>query len=148
MAKVTIVNVVIGVDIPASLEEIDEVMQRFTIRALKKWLRAGTMAVPVWSGAARASFIKLAVQARTNIPIRPVAPDPPGDRTALGRQTSEGKVFMNKGDFYGWEWQSNLDYISIVERDNQFIERANTAIEGLAPRLPSPTLKNKRKVTV
>lgn len=144
MAKtVKIINVISGVNENETIDRIDEAMQRFTIDSLKVWLRNTTDGVPVWSGASKASFLKLAARARLSLPISPVAPTPPGDRTSLGRSTSVGRVFMNKGKEYGWEWTSNLDYIHIVERNYNFVSRGLTAIQGRQPTLPPPELKYK-----
>jgi hypothetical protein len=150
--KFKITNLPVDIDLNQYGEELHKTMQVFTISMLKRWLNTIPSNVPIWSGASRASFLKLAVLARTSIPLYPVvAPNPPGNRTHLGVLTSKGKVFMQKGGLlgrsrYGWEWGSKLDWIGIVDARHNFIEKANASIRGRQPVLPQPKLKRKKRI--
>lgn len=128
-------------DFKATEEEIHKTMSKFTIDTLKVWVLETVNVVPVWSGAARASFLFLAAKALTSIRINPVAPDPPGSRITLGVTEADAEVIAEKGKKYGWSWASNLAHIGIVEDRVQFVRAGLNAIRGKQPVLPQPKTK-------
>lgn len=130
-------------DIPATTKEIHKAMTKFTFDTLKTWVLATVDPVPVWSGAARASFLHLAAQAQTSFQINPVAPDPPGSRIWLGVTEQASEVFAEKGVKYGWTWESDLAHIGIVEDRVNFISAGLDAIADKQPDLPPPTWKGR-----
>lgn len=132
-------------DIKATRDEIHKTMARFTIDTLKTWVLETVDPIPVWSGAARASFLYLAARAFTSIVINPIAPDPPGSRISLGitEATSELIADMNRGQ-YGWTWESDLAHIGIVEDRVGFVSAGLRAIRNLQPELPQPKTKTRR----
>ena len=128
-------------DIPKTEVDVHNVMSKFTIDTLKIWVLATVKPVPVWSGAARASFLFLAAKALTSIKINPVAPDPPGSRIHLGVIEADAEVIAEKGKKYGWRWSSDLKHIRIVEDRVKFVEAGLRAIRGKTPTLPQPKTK-------
>jgi len=108
---------------------------------LKTWVLETVNPIPVWSGAARASFLFLAAKALTSIKINPVAPDPPGSRITLGITEADAEVIAEKGKRYGWRWASDLAHIGIVQDRVKFVEAGLNAIKGKQPTLPQPKTK-------
>jgi len=134
MTKVSFKNGLRPIDIKATTDEIHKVMTAFVIDTLGIFVTGSTDPIPVWSGAARASFLKLAQQAKTTIEISPVAPS----RIPLGMLTSVGDVIANPGKGYGWIWSSSLAHIGIVEDRVAFVEAGKKAIERQELELPEP----------
>lgn len=129
------------VDVDKSVQAIHKTMARFVTDTLAVWVTGSTEPVPVWSGASRASFLKLAAQARVTITINPVAPS----RIPLGIETSVGEVFANPGTNYGWLWSSDLAHIGIVDDRVNFTGAGFRSIERLQPELPELILEKKRQ---
>ena len=129
------------IDFKGTEDEIHEVMSKFTIDTLKTWVLETVNPIPVWSGAARASFLFLAAKALTSIKINPVAPDPPGSRITLGITEADAEVIAEKGKRYGWRWASDLAHIGIVQDRVKFVEAGLNAIKGKQPTLPQPKTK-------
>jgi hypothetical protein len=127
------------IDIKATEKAIHEEMTSFVIDTLGVWVNQSTGPVPVWSGAARASFLKLADQAKTTIIISPVV----ASRIPLGIETSEGTVIATPGREYGWLWSSDLAHIGIVDDRVDFTNAGLRAIDGLKPELPELQIKGK-----
>jgi len=136
-STVRVINPLKGIDLDKTIKELDKVMKDFTLQTLTVFVTHSTDPIPVWSGASRASFKKLAAIVRTRIDIQPVAPFPPGSRIGLGEATSTGTVFTdsNAGE-YGWEWSSDLDYIEDVDNRVQFVDAGIRSVEGRKPNLP------------
>lgn len=129
-------------------QRIDEYMKQFVIDTLAIWVIHTTEVIPVWSGAARASFLKLANQAKVEIVIEPLIVAPIGSRIPLGFETSVGVVIAEargSSALYGWDYESTLDHIGIVEDRVKFIEVGQQSIEGIVPVLPPPPIKRGRK---
>jgi hypothetical protein len=123
------------IDLPAVQAAVDERMKSFTLDAMAVWVRSATTVIPVWSGASRASFLKLARQVSLTIPIQPVAPI--GSRIPLGIETSTGSIIADQAaGLYGWQWSSGLDYIGIVDIRVGFLDAAISATRKLSPELP------------
>jgi hypothetical protein len=132
--KIQVINPLKGVDLDVSTKRLDQTMKDFIKESLKTFVIDSTNPIPVWSGASRASFKKLAAIARTRIDIVPVAPI---DRRALGVDTSEGFLFVDDvHGLYGWQWSSDLDYIHIVDSRVDFVAKGIRAVENLKPNLP------------
>lgn len=136
------------IDIKEAKRKIGKIMTDFTFDVLAEWTIETTNVIPVWSGASRASFLKLANQAKVEIEIDSLIVAPIGSRVSLGYATSIGVVIAdargNKG-LYGWDWASTLDYIGIVESRVQFIEAGNRVVRRRKPpKLPQPPTKSKK----
>lgn len=140
MAKVKITNL-FEVDLEASTKAFHETMVQFTKDTLVEWVIHTTQPIPVWSGAARATFIKLANQVQFNVDVSPITSPPSvGDRTLLGVDNSSGTLIA-KIPNYGWDWESTLEYIDIVEGRSRFLEAGERAIADRRPQLPQPIRK-------
>jgi hypothetical protein len=141
MAKVSVKVNYPTPDIKATEEEIHKEMSKFTINTLQTWVLETVAPIPVWSGAARASFLFLAAKALTSITINPIAPDPPGSRITLGITEAAAEVIAEKGKKYGWEWASDLAHIGVVQERVKFVEAGLDAIKDKTPTLPQPETK-------
>jgi len=124
-------------DIKATREVIDKTMVKFIIDTLKVWVIETTNPVPVWSGAARASFLFLAARAFTSITINPVVKS----RISLGITEADAEVFAMKGGIYGWSWETDLAHMPIVEDRVSFVATGLRAIKNLNPTLPQPIFR-------
>lgn len=132
------------VDIPKARQRIHEVMTAFTLDVLADWVIGATTVIPVWSGASRATFLKLANQAKIDVVIEPLIVAPIGSRIPLGFAESVGVVIADargSSGLYGWDYESTLFYIGIVEQRTQFLQAGEAAIEGKRPVLPPPPMK-------
>jgi hypothetical protein len=133
------------VDIPRAKRKIGEVMTKFTFDVLREWVTEVTNVIPVWSGASRASFLKLANQVQVAIEIEPLIVAPIGSRIPLGFETSVGVVIADargSSGLYGWDWSSTLDYIGIVDDRVRFLEAGERVIKrNPTPELPPPPTK-------
>lgn len=137
------------IDIPKAKQKIHEVMTRFTFDVLAEWVRTTTSVIPVWSGASRASFLKLANQVDVEIVIEPLIVAPIGSRIPLGFETSIGVIIADargSSGLYGWDWASTLDYIGIVDDRTNFVDAGQRVIDSRSPpKLPPPPVKHPRK---
>ena len=131
-----------NIDFETTRNDIHKSMLRFIIGTLRTWVLETVSPIPVWSGAARASFLSLAAKAVTSITINPIAPDPPGSRIPLGEAKATATIISNiiKGE-YGWKWRSTLAHISIVEDRVGFISAGFRSLQGKTPILPQPKTK-------
>jgi len=117
-------------------------MSKFTVDTLKTWVMHTVDPIPVWSGAARASFLFLAAKAFTSIVINPVAPT----RLSLGITEADAEVFSDPGKgLYGWRWESELAHIGIVEDRVGFVAAGLQSIQNASPDLPQPVFKTSSK---
>jgi len=137
------------IDIPRAKRKIGETMTKFTFDVLKEWVIEVTNVIPVWSGASRASFLKLANQAQVEIEIEPLIVAPIGSRIPLGFETSMGVVIADargSAGLYGWDWASTLDYIGIVDDRVRFLDAGQRVVDRRKPpELPQPPVKRKGK---
>ena len=137
MSKVSIKVRLPRIDFNATKAEIHKVMTDFTFETLREWVLRTVDPIPVWSGAARASFLLLAAKAQTAIQIEPIAPT----RILLGVTEATSVVFVIPIKRYGWEWESNLAHIGIVQDRVKFIEAGLRSIKNFKPVLPQPVIK-------
>lgn len=119
-------------------DAIHEHMTEFVINALKVWVLHTVQPIPVWSGAARASFLQLAAEARTSIEITPIAPS----RILLGLTEATSEVIVIPGKEYGWTWHSNLIHLPFVQDRVGFIEIGLASIANLDIELPNPIFES------
>jgi hypothetical protein len=137
------------VDIPRAKKKIGKTMTDFTFDVLREWITESTNVIPVWSGASRASFLKLANQAKVKIEIEPLIVAPIGSRIPLGYETSVGVIIADaRGSrgLYGWDWASTLDYIGIVDDRVKFIQAGQRVVDRRKPpKLPQPPTTTTKK---
>jgi hypothetical protein len=111
-------------------------MKASVVDVAKVWVMRASANTPVLTGAARASFLKLAFKTKISISISPKKKS----RIPLGVGTSTGNVFYIKGKLYGFEWSSALDHIQLVDRYDQFLKAAEVAFLHARPYLPQPVI--------
>ena len=86
-------------------------------QALSLWLDAVLMEIPVWSGASRATFVKLAQAIGYNIPIVPVTQS----RVGEGMGASAGNVETEKGR-YVFSYSTSLPWLIWNEYNNANVD--------------------------
>lgn len=127
------------ISIAKTQARIHEAMVQAVTDACKTWVIATTDAVPVLTGASKASFLRLAFAARVTLTINPRVTS----RIPLGIATSTGQLIVQKGSRYGFEWTSGLDYIHIVDRYDGFLDAGDAALAAFTQQvvLPAPTIQ-------
>jgi hypothetical protein len=129
------------IDVKKTIKQFHAYMTNFVIDSLSGWVGESTDPIPVWSGASRATFIKAANTAKTQISIAPIVA-PIGSRIPLGIEKSQFTLIVKPTSSYGWEWESDLDYIGIVDDRVQFIEAGLKFVKKIGdPTLPEPVVK-------
>ena len=109
-------------------------------QALMEWLEAVLAEIPVWSGASRATFVKLAQQIGYNLPVAPAAvqcgPRPvhqPDRPHGMGEAQSDGSLTANKetGE-YTFTYSTTLPWLIWNEYHNANVEPDPTLVLPLA----------------
>lgn len=118
---------------------VHETLTKAAIDAAKTFVFTATTIVPVWSGASKASFLKLASQVAVGLAISPRADAP--NRIPLGIETSTGYLILSRGRSYSFVWSSDLDYIHIVEGNHGMVEAGLAAVEAMSVELPQPVIR-------
>lgn len=126
-------------DIEKTTDAIHAYMSDKIIEAVKTYVFATTDVIPVWSGASKASFLKLAFFAKVQLAISPVVKS----RIPLGIETSTGEVFTERGKIYGFNWASDLYYIHIVDQRVRFVERGEAKLRSIKIGLPPIIISNR-----
>lgn len=104
-------------DLSAYRNAMHKHLSEQTMEAAKKWFDAiiKSGVVPVWSGASRATFRKLANQVQYNVPIAPKVPS----RIPMGEAASEGFLTMNPGTGkYTFHYSTRLEHLIVNEYNN------------------------------
>ena len=105
-------------------------MQAMIAQGLMEWLEAVLVEIPVWSGASRATFVKLAQQIGYNLPVAPAAVEAAHglfteriDRTWMGTAQSDGKLTADKetGE-YTFTYETTLPWLIWNEYHNANVE--------------------------
>jgi hypothetical protein len=115
-------------DLPKYKKVVLNALINLNERAGRAWIDAAIRQtpIPVWSGASRATFQRLAQSLGTSIPMDPIVA--PESRVSLGRASSAGSgVVKDAGKPYvGFVYSTNLRYLAYNEY--------NQAIKGPYPR--------------
>ncbi len=91
-------------------QQLDRELTDLLIESAIAWLQAGSFKVPVWSGAARSTFLDLASRVNFSIGISPVSTAP--DRRSLGRSQGTGELKIDKKrGIYGFVYATTLDHL-------------------------------------
>jgi len=118
------------IDVAAYRNALDAHMKGLIAQGLMEWLEAVLAEIPVWSGASRATFVKLAQQISYNLPVGPAAVQAAHglftsriDRTAAGMSQSEGSLTANKqtGE-YTFTYSTTLPWLIWNEYHNANVE--------------------------
>ncbi len=109
---------------------LDAAMQEILAQGLMAWLEAVVAEVPVWSGASRATFVKVASKIDASVPISGSAPV---DRTGIGMEASTGEMKTDiESGLYTFTYGTSLPWLIWNEFRNANID-------------PDPTLFAKLK---
>jgi len=118
------------IDVAAYRNALDGHMKHAIAQGLAEWLEAVLAEIPVWSGASRATFVKLAQQIGYNLPVAPVAVEAAHglfteriDRTWMGMTQSDGKLTADKetGE-YTFTYSTTLPWLIWNEYHNANVE--------------------------
>jgi hypothetical protein len=112
-------------------KELDTHMKEMLASGLVAWLNVVTAEVPVWSGASRATFLKIAGE--IGFPVDVSGGNAPEDRTGIGQAASKGKLVadITTGE-YTFLYSTSLPWLIWNEYHNANID-------------PDPTLFYKLK---
>ena len=118
------------IDVAAYRNALDAHMREAIAQALMEWLEAVLAEIPVWSGASRATFVKLAQQIGYNLPVGPATGnwahglfESRMDRTWMGEAQSAGSLTTNKetGE-YTFTYSTTLPWLIWNEYHNANVE--------------------------
>lgn len=100
-----------------NLEAYRKILHQYMLEAISQaisvWLDAVLMEIPVWSGASRATFAKLAQVISYNIPIAPVV----ASRVGVGMGESAGGLETDRGQ-YVFHYSTSLPWLIWNEYNN------------------------------
>ena len=100
----------------ASVSLIDETLKEAISQAVMEWLNAVLGLIPVWSGASRATFKKLASIIGMNVPVDMASVT---SREGIGESLSSGKVSFNDPPaVYTFEYSTELPWLIWNEYHN------------------------------
>ena len=107
------------IDVAAYRNALDQHMQHVIAQGLMVWLEAVLAEIPVWSGASRATFTKLARSISYSVPIAPVAVN----RTGMGEASGDGGMVTDKrtGE-YTFTYSTTLPWLIWNEYHNANVE--------------------------
>jgi hypothetical protein len=140
------------IDKGAFIKELDRILISEIKKAARAWLEATVIPlIPVWSGASRGTFLKLAESIEFGIPIQPTAPPGRGVGIAGGRAASDGGIEIRAG-LYLFHYSTTLAHLIINEFNDatqwgfnlrnpgpyHFQEAGRITFEGIKAMLPSP----------
>ncbi len=100
---------------------LDKRMREAIAQGVMEWLNAVLDKIPDWSGASRATFVKLAQTIGMNVPISPTptAMGSVGDRSSEGQNNSQGKLNLDTPPGrYTFKYQTSLPHLIWNEYHN------------------------------
>jgi len=118
------------IDVSAYRSALDRHMKEMIGQALLTWLEAVLAEIPVWSGASRATFQKLARAVGYSLPVSPVAVNAAHglftsriDRTGMGQSASAGEMVTDKetGE-YTFTYSTTLPWLIWNEYHNANVD--------------------------
>lgn len=122
------------IDVAAYRNALDGHMKHAIAQALTEWLEAVLAEIPVWSGASRATFVKLAQQIGYGLPVAPAATATGEriDRTWMGTAQGDGKLTADKetGE-YTFTYTTTLPWLIWNEYHNANVEPDPTLFHRL-----------------
>jgi len=122
------------IDVAAYRTALARHMSDMIAQAAMAWLEAVLAEIPVWSGASRATFVKLANAIGHSLPVAPAAVNAAHglfttriDRTGMGQTVSDGKVTADKqtGE-YSFTYSTTLPWLIWNEYHNANVEPDST----------------------
>jgi hypothetical protein len=118
------------IDVSGYRNALDAHMKAAIAQGLAAWLEAVLAEIPVWSGASRATFAKLAGAISFSLPVAPAAVSAAHgpftsriDRTAMGQASSGGQMATDKqtGE-YTFTYTTTLPWLIWNEYHNANVE--------------------------
>ena len=118
------------IDVAAYRNALDRHMSDLIAQAVLVWLEAVLAEIPVWSGASRATFVKLASAIGHSLPIAPAAVSAAHglftsriNRTGMGQAASDGRVTADKqtGE-YSFTYSTTLPWLIWNEYHNANVD--------------------------
>ena len=118
------------IDVSAYRSALDRHMKEAIAQALMTWLEAVLAEIPVWSGASRATFVKLASAIGYSLPVAPAAVNAAHglftsriDRTGMGQASSDGQMVTDKATGeYSFTYSTTLPWLIWNEYHNANVE--------------------------
>jgi hypothetical protein len=113
------------IDVAAYRNALDSHMKAAVAQGLMEWLEAVLAEIPVWSGASRATLVKLAQQIGYGLPIAPAATATGEriDRTWMGMAQSDGTLTADKeAGAYTFTYSTSLPWLIWNEYHNANVE--------------------------
>lgn len=122
-------------DLERFKKDLDKHMREMLALGLAAWLEVVTAEVPVWSGASRATFMKIAGE--IGYPVSVTGGTAPMDRTGVGQAQSKGELIadINTGE-YAFIYGTSLPWLIWNEYHNANIDPDPTLFGRL--RKPGP----------
>lgn len=115
-------------DMESFKKALDTAMLEQVANGAASWLDAVLVAVPVWSGASHATFLKLAREIEFSLVISPKAID----RTHFGESHSDGTLVGNvQTGTYTFQYGTTLPWLIWNEYNNANINPDPTLLRGL-----------------
>jgi hypothetical protein len=115
-------------DMEAYKKALDAAMMEHVANGAASWLDAVIVEIPVWSGASRATFLKLAREIEFSIAINPKVID----RIATGQAHSIGSLLGDiKTGSYTFQYGTTLPWLIWNEYNNANINPDPTLIDKL-----------------
>lgn len=110
---------------------LDAAMREVLAQGLMAWLEAVVAEVPLWSGASRATFVKVASKIDASVPVG--GGSAPSDRTSMGLAASTGEMITDvSSGLYVFTYGTSLPWLVWNEHHNANVD-------------PDPTLFSKLK---
>ncbi len=97
-------------DLDANRKKLDEACRQAIAAAIREFLTAALARIPTWSGASRATFVKLAATVGDSVPISPVVPS----QESLGISESDGMLTI-EGATYVFHYETTLKRLNVNE---------------------------------
>ena len=141
------------INMTAYREKLRAHMAEVLSYAAMQWLMTVLEEVPVWSGASRATFVKLAAKINFNVDIQPVVPS----RIGMGLAESDFEWSLDEGGSakYYFRYSTTLAHLIFNEYHNAnavghhlikpgpyyFQQKGIAAFQGVARSVKLPSLK-------
>jgi len=125
-------------------QQLEEELSTELARSAGEWLATAVAAIPVWSGAARATLIDLGNLINFHVQVSPKSTAP--DRRGIGKREGRGELIIdsNKGQFE-FSYSTTLDHL--IFNETQSNQKADPNIfKGLLTPIPYKFLEKSRRV--
>lgn len=110
-----------GLDLAGYKKALDKQMKEALAQGLMEWLNAVLVEVPLWSGASRATFVKLAQHIDFSVPTS--GGPAPMDRTGEGMGASKGEFEANiESGQYSFTYGTSLPWLIWNEYHNANVD--------------------------